>query len=121
MHVLVVEDHDDTRKTITRLLERCGYDVAAAENMDNALTLLDNLRFDVLLSDIGLPDGDGLQLLATAKRYHNIPKAIALTAWDTAADRERGLAAGFDHYLTKPLDFAKLRGVLAAPSQAPVA
>ncbi len=113
MHILVVEDHGDTRSVLRRLLEHCGYDVAAAENVHDALSLLENLRFDVLLSDIGLPDGDGLQLVKEAKKRHSFKKAVALTAWDRDEDRERGLRAGFDDYLTKPLDFMKLRSVLA--------
>ena len=112
VHILLVEDHEDTRSCLSRLLLRCGHDVAAAENVRDALLLLDNLRFDVLLSDIGLPDGDGLQLVAAAKRRQKFRQTVALTAWDTAEDRERGRRAGFDHYLTKPLDFRKLRGVL---------
>lgn len=86
-----------------------------AGNVGDALSLLGNLRFDVLLSDIGLPDGDGLQLVCEARKRQTLKKAVALTALATDEDRERGLRAGFDEYLTKPLDFRRLRSVLAAP------
>lgn len=113
MHILVVEDHDDTRSVLTKLLHHCGYDVVATSNVSDAILLLENLRFDALLSDIGLPDGNGFDLLAEAKKRQPLQKAVALTAWSAPEDRERGERAGFDHYLTKPLDFHKLRCVLA--------
>ncbi len=81
MNILLVEDHEDTRTVLSRLLDRCGHDVVQAENVTDALTLLGNFRFDVLLSDIGLPDGDGFGLVAEAKRRQPL-KAVALTAWD---------------------------------------
>ena len=112
MHILVVEDHPDTRTILSKLLIRCGYDVAAAENVHDALQLLDHLRFDVLLSDIGLPDGDGLELVREAKRRQPLRQTVALTALGTDEDRARGHRAGFDHYFTKPVDFRRLRSVL---------
>ena len=112
MNILLVEDHDDTRIVLSKLLGHCGHDVVQAENVTDALSLLRNLRFDVLLSDIGLPDGDGFDLVTQAKRQQPL-KAVALTAWASEADKEHGREAGFDHYLTKPLDFRRLRTVLA--------
>ena len=113
VHILLVEDHADTRTALSKLLDQYGHEVATAENVRDALLLLENLRFDVLVSDIGLPDGNGLHLVAAAKRRQHFRQTVAVTAWDTAEDRERGRLAGFDHYLTKPLDFHKLRSVLA--------
>jgi CheY-like chemotaxis protein len=112
VHILLVEDHPDTRSVLSRLLIHCGYEVAAAENVHDALQLLDHLRFDVLLSDIGLPDGDGLQLVREARKRQPLKQTVALTALATADDRARGYRAGFDHYLTKPVDFYRLRSVL---------
>ncbi|MFL6529405.1 MAG: response regulator [Chthoniobacterales bacterium] len=114
MHILVVEDHEDTRSALSKLLARFGYNVAAAENCHEALLLLDNLRFDVVVSDIGLPDGDGFELIGEAKRRQPLTRTVALTALAAEEDRERGRLAGFDHYLTKPLEFEKLRGLLSA-------
>ena len=114
VHILVVEDHADTRAVLLKLLLRCGHDVAGAEDVHTAIALLENLRFDVLVSDIGLPDGNGFELVQEAKKLQPLRQAVALTAWSAAEDRERGRQAGFDHYLTKPLDFQKLRTVLEA-------
>lgn len=114
VHILLVEDHPDTRLVLTKLLTRYGHDVAAAENVHDALELLDNLLFDILLSDIGLPDGDGLELVGEAKRRQPLRMTVALTALASPDDRERGRRAGFDHYLTKPVDFQRLRSVLTA-------
>ena len=112
LHILVVEDHDDSRAALSNLLSHCGYWVSTAANVKEAFASLDNLHFDVLLSDIGLPDGTGLDVVVEAKRRQALT-GIALTAWDTDQDIERGKRAGFDHYLTKPLDFHRLRCVLA--------
>ena len=113
VHILVVEDHADTRQVLSNLLIRSGHNVAAAENVHDALELLGNLRFDVLLSDIGLPDGNGFELLTEARKRQPLKKTVALTAHATAEDRELGRRAGYDHYLAKPLDFHCLWSVLA--------
>ena len=84
----------------------------SAATVAEARTLLATLQFDVLLSDIGLPDGTGYGLVVEAKQMQPL-KAVALTAWASDDDKERGRNAGFDHYLTKPLDCARLRSVLA--------
>lgn len=114
MKILLVEDHDDTRDVLTRLLDRYGHQVLSAATLADARKLLRELRFDVLLSDIGLPDGTGFGLVVEAKQLQPL-RAIALTAWASDEDKEQGRNAGFDHYLTKPLDCARLRAVLAAP------
>jgi DNA-binding response OmpR family regulator len=114
VHVLFVEDHPDTRLVLTKLLTRWGHEVAEADSVAAALALLRNIRFDVLLSDIGLPDGDGLVVVAEAKKQKSARLAVALTAHGNAEDRECGLRAGFDHYMTKPFDAAQLREVISA-------
>ncbi len=98
---------------LSGLLIHCGYDVATAGSVQEALLLLSNLRFDILLSDIGLPDGTGLELVAQAKKLQPWKKTVALTALGQCEDRDRGLGAGFDEYLTKPFDFHRLRSLLA--------
>jgi DNA-binding response OmpR family regulator len=113
MKILLVEDHDDTRCVLTRLLDRYGHSVISAATVTDARRLLRDRQFDVLLSDIGLPDGTGFGLVAEAKQLQPL-KAVALTAWASDDDKERGRTAGFDHYLTKPLDCARLRSVLTA-------
>lgn len=113
MNILLVEDHDDSRAVLSTLLIHCGHEVVTAASVEDALCLLNNLQFDVLVSDIGLPDGSGLDLIVEAKKRQPWRKTVALTALGQKNDRERGLQAGFDEYLTKPFDFHKLRSLLA--------
>jgi DNA-binding response OmpR family regulator len=112
MRVLLVEDHTETRTVLARLLTHSGYEVHVAADFTNALLVLDQFQFDVLLSDIGLPDRTGFQLVAEAKKRQPL-KAVAITAWSSDRDRLIGLEAGFDHYFTKPFDFGGLRQALA--------
>jgi two-component system, OmpR family, response regulator VicR len=113
MTVLLVEDHQETRQTLVLLLARCGHTAITAETVGEALELLGEVRVPILLCDLGLPDGDGLDVAAYAKKLNPDIKAIALTARDTDDDYKAGFAAGFDHYLTKPFDFGELRALLA--------
>lgn len=109
--ILLVEDHKDSREILASLLTHCGYEVSTAANMQDALTLLDDLRFEILVCDIGLPDGSGLDLVAEARKRQAWKKIVALTAHEEQTDL--GLRAGFDEFLTKPFDFYKLRSILA--------
>ncbi len=113
MNILLVEDHGESRTTVARLLSHWGFRVEVAGSLQEANGLLSTGRYDVLLSDIGLPDGEALQLVGRAKQGERIKKALALTGREQPDDRERCLSAGFDHFLTKPLDFHELRGLLA--------
>ena len=113
MNILLVEDHADTRRVLSNLLGRSGHEIITAGTVAEAVKLLENVRVNVLLSDLGLPDGDGLELVAKAKAVKPAIKAVALTARESIADYRRGQKAGFDHYLTKPFDFHELRSLLA--------
>jgi DNA-binding response OmpR family regulator len=108
MFVLVVEDHTDTRGVLGLLLNRYGCRIATARNIRDALLLLKEMRFDVLVSDLDLPDGDGLDLVREAKQKQTL-KAIAVTGRSAPEERRAGLDAGCDFYLTKPIDFHELR------------
>src|ERR1700746_3103459 len=108
MRVLVVEDHCDTRTVLATLLSRCGCQTVIAKNMKDARSQLATMRFDALVSDLNLPDGDGLDLVDEAKRLHDL-KAIAVTGRTEAVERERGLRGGSHFYLTKPIDYHQLR------------
>ncbi len=112
MQVLLVEDHTDTRAVLGMLLNRCGCQTVVAKNAGDARSRLAGMRFDVLISDLNLPDGDGLDLVREAKQKQTL-KAIALTGRDSAEDRDLGFRAGFDCYLTKPIDFHELREALS--------
>lgn len=81
--------------------------------MQDALVLLGHLRFEVLVCDVGLPDGSGLDLVGEAKKRQPWKKTIALTGHERNGERALGLQAGFDEYLTKPFDFHRLRSLLA--------
>lgn len=112
MNILVVEDHQDTRRVLSTLLGRGGHEILTASGVNEAIKVLENMRVNVLLSDLSLPDGDGLELVAKAKAIQPRICAIALTARASTNDLERGRKAGFDHYLTKPFDFHELRTIL---------
>jgi len=111
LRLLLVEDHDDTRRILSRLLSRCGHKVSSTDHVASALKLLESKRFDAVVSDIGLPDRSGYELIALAKQRHQI-KGIALSGFGMEEDVRRSFAAGFDHHLTKPVDFRNLRTVL---------
>jgi DNA-binding response OmpR family regulator len=75
------------------------------------------MKFDFLISDLNLPDGDGIALVREAKKAQTLG-AIALTGRTSDEERAQGLSAGFDYYLTKPIDFHELRSALGIPSTA---
>jgi DNA-binding response OmpR family regulator len=112
VNILLVEDHTDTRRVLSTLLGRSGHEIITARGVSDALQLLGQIRVHVLLSDLGLGDGDGLDLVAKAKTLQPGIQAIALTARGSDTDFEIGKKAGFDHYLTKPFDFHELRTLL---------
>ena len=111
LRILLVEDHDDTRRVLARLLTHFGHHISAAVGVDDALNIFRAHQFDVVLSDIGLPDGTGYDVISQAKRSREV-KGIALTGFGMAEDVRRSKEAGFDFHLTKPIDVAELRSVL---------
>jgi len=111
LRILVVEDHNDTLQALSRLLNHFGHEISVADGAQNALNMIDSKEFDVVLCDIALPDGNGYDVIAKAKRKRPV-KAVALTGFGTNDDVERAKKAGFDFHLTKPVDFHELRAVL---------
>jgi CheY-like chemotaxis protein len=110
IRVLVVDDQEDSVEIVRRVLERNGGNVCTARSMDEALKAFANFSPDVLLSDIGLPNHDGYELIA---RLRSLPggrrvPAVALTALARSEDRNRALRAGFQMHIAKPVDFAEL-------------
>jgi CheY-like chemotaxis protein len=101
LRIFVVENHADTLRCLESYLRGSGHEVLHAAGMSEALAALPNANCDVLLSDIGLPDGDGWELLRGAKLPRPI-YAIAMSGYGTAADREHSRAAGYRHHLLKP-------------------
>jgi CheY-like chemotaxis protein len=110
--ILVVDDHDDTLRSMQLLLRRLGYEVLAAENMTEALQIADEQPFDILLSDIGLPDGSGLELLKRIRQTRDVP-ALALSGFGMDEDVERSRDAGFSDHLTKPVSIDRLQAAIA--------
>lgn len=111
LRVLVVENHPDTLIGITRFLEMMGHTVHSACTRTEALDLLGRRSYDVLLSDIGLPDGTGWDVLQGAGTRRP-PHAIAMSGYGADADRARSKAVGFGHHLTKPFSPEELEGLL---------
>ncbi len=111
LRILVVEDHSDTLQALSRLLSHFGHEISLADSAQNALNILGSKEFDVVLCDIALPDGNGYDVIAEAKRRRPV-KAVALTGFSATEDIQRGKEAGFDFHLTKPVDFHELRSVL---------
>lgn len=106
--IMVVEDEADARELITAVLTQAGAIVIATESVKQALAALQNGHPDVLISDIGMPEMDGYELIRhlrtlSATRGGQIP-AIALTAYAGESNRQQALAAGFQHHLTKPIN-----------------
>lgn len=111
LRILLVEDHDDTRRVLARLLRHFGYEVALASTVDEALKIVRTQPIDAILSDIGLPDGTGYDVISEAKRTQPL-HGVALTGFGMSEDVRRSREAGFDFHLTKPVDVAELRTIL---------
>lgn len=101
--ILVVDDHRKIRDPLAVYLRRHSFDVRTAEDASGMWQLLKQQSFDVVVLDVMLPDGDGLELCAMLHRRANIP-VILLTARDASADRIKGLDLGADDYVTKPFE-----------------
>jgi signal transduction histidine kinase/DNA-binding response OmpR family regulator len=121
LRVMIVDDESDAREVIAAMLEHCGAEVIAACSTAEAVDVLagaaNGSRPDVLVSDIGMPGEDGIDLIAKVRalgpeRGGDIP-AIALTAYARAEDRARVLAAGFQRHIAKPVEPSTLAAVIA--------
>lgn len=111
LRILLVENHADTRELLTSLLEGLGHTVVVAGSMGNALREAPRSHCDVLISDIGLPDGDGWELLGRL----DLPRpmyAIAMSGYGMTSDRTRSRAAGYRHHLVKPMGIGQLEAIL---------
>ena len=118
--ILLVEDHEDTRETLSRLLVRRGHQVSPAGTLRAARALAASGEFDVVISDLGLPDGEGTELLAYFANSGRKPLSIAMTGFGMEEDIQRTLAAGFVAHMTKPINMADLDRLLAMVLEAGV-
>jgi signal transduction histidine kinase len=107
LRLLLVENHPDTLLTLQRLLGRKGYVVEIACDFASALALCSATRFDLIISDVGLPDRSGLELMQEIKRRRQIP-GVAVSGFGLDTDVAKSLAAGFSEHLIKPIDFEQL-------------
>jgi PAS domain S-box-containing protein len=106
--VLLVEDHADTARAMQRLLSRSGYSVKIAASAESALSLLARERYDLMISDIGLPDATGYDLMTQARETYGIA-GIALSGYGMESDVQRSHAAGFAQHLVKPVTPKRLQ------------
>lgn len=114
VRVLLVEDDPDARDVYTLLLGAGGASVVAVASVPEARRALANDAFDVLVSDIGLPDEDGYVLIAEVRSGHPSMPSIAITAFGSDHERTRALEAGFNVFLTKPIGAVALGAEVAA-------
>ena len=109
--LLVVEDHEATLAVLTRLLRRQGHHVLTASSVKDALVLASNHTFDVVISDLGLPDGSGIDLMLQLSNDYGL-RGIALTGYGMAEDVAKTEKAGILAHLVKPINFDQLHRVL---------
>ena len=116
VHVLVVDDEADARRVLVMVLERVGAVVATAGSVPAAIEALAKARPDVLVSDLGMPDQDGFDLIRHVRQdghdARDLP-AVALTAFVQKDDAHLALLAGFQVHLPKPVDPHDLTSVIA--------
>jgi PAS domain S-box-containing protein len=110
--ILLVEDHEDTALLLAELLKMHGYTVKTAGTVASALRLADTGTFDLVVSDLGLPDGTGLDLMRQLSVRHGVP-GVALSGYGFDTDVRAARAAGFREHITKPVSPAVLLRVLA--------
>lgn len=114
--VLLVEDHAETARLLSIVLKRLNYDVVLAHDCASALDAARSRRFELVLSDIGLPDGTGHDLMRSLRKDHPI-SGIAVSGYGLEEDRRRSLEAGFAEHLVKPVEIDKLLEAVARVSK----
>ncbi|MEO6246814.1 MAG: ATP-binding protein [Opitutaceae bacterium] len=112
LRLLVVEDHESTLKTLTLLLQRDGHRVVTARTVALALEAAAGSPFDLVLSDLGLPDGTGNELMEKLRANYGL-RGVALSGYGMEEDLARSRQAGFSAHIVKPISIAELRRVLA--------
>lgn len=115
--LLLVEDHESTLQTLARLLRRDGHHIATATSVAEALAAAAASKFDLVISDVGLPDGTGTELMEKLRAAYGL-RGIALSGYGTEEDIVRSIDAGFVTHLIKPVSIAELRRVITLLSPA---
>jgi signal transduction histidine kinase/CheY-like chemotaxis protein len=111
LKVLLVEDHADTAMLVSRVLRRRGYEVEMASDVASALVKAQDREIDLLISDIGLPDGSGLDLMRQLQHGRAIP-GIAVSGYAQESDLQKSREAGFSEHLVKPIDVDGLEAAI---------
>ena len=116
LHIVLVEDNDDSRMMMCELLELSGFQCHTAESGLMGLEIIEEQRPDVAIVDIGLPDIDGFEVARRLRQNHRLEglHLIALTGYGQREDRDEAHQAGFDTHLVKPVDFEVLFTLLRA-------
>jgi CheY-like chemotaxis protein len=112
LQILVIEDHESTNQVLVRMLNKAGHEVSSAKNGETALKALQFARFDLAISDIGLPDTNGWDLLKKLRAAQPNIKAIALTGYGYPNDMKRSTQVGYDMHITKPPEWASIDAAL---------
>lgn len=113
LRLLLVEDHEQSLQVLSRLLTRGGHSVVGVGSKEEALTQARQKEFDAVISDLGLPDGTGHELMKILHTQHGL-RGIALSGYGTDEDLQASRAAGFVAHLIKPVRFSELRHALHA-------
>ena len=111
LRILVVEDHESTAQIMARLLQRAGHEVEIAYSVASAKGIFDRRDFDLVISDLGLPDGNGLDLFRYMNERQPV-EGIALSGYGMQDDIQASLAAGFREHVVKPVDWPKLEAIV---------
>ena len=120
LDIVIVEDNVDTADALGLYYRVCGHTVRIAYRAQDALAMMLSKQPDVVISDIGLPNTDGYELLQKLVEINSMSRTafIAVTGYASEADRERAFKAGFDAHFAKPVDLKALDAVLARLTQA---
>lgn len=112
--ILVVEDDYNLNSSVCRYLSGCGYETSGAVNGVNALKLMEEKKFDLIVSDIMMPLMDGFEFAETVRAIDKLTPILFMTAKDDLPSKEKGFAAGIDDYLVKPFELTELKLRIAA-------
>jgi two-component system response regulator PilR (NtrC family) len=112
--LLVVDDEPDLRTLYELTLLREGYDVESAESVEEAWSSLSVQKFNLVITDMRLPDGSGLDLLRRLEEAGRSERGVVITAYGSAENAVEALKAGAYDYLTKPVDLRQFRAVVAS-------
>jgi CheY-like chemotaxis protein len=102
LKILLVENHEDTLVYLAKYMKRRGHDVMTSRNMKQAIETITATPIHVLISDIGLPDGDGWELMKEAQKINPPSYGIAMSGYGMRSDRDKSLQVGYKHHLIKP-------------------